>query len=367
VRTLDTIRQFVTQTVADWRSVPLSELQFWRANDLRLMFLALLGLAAALLIVRWAAARSPGRHHIVLPALPSSMKPSKLALLAYLPLLCFLAGLLFFSLALADPFSSLVSREVSYPGRRIALVLDASSSMRRGFVSETLTQNRPTGPAFYTTVAAAKRFVELRMKSKYRDLMALVEFGDRAYVVTPFTNDYDNILLSISLIGDPTEFALFPDPGTVIGNAVQTSVALFQAFKFLNASGNLMVIFSDGEDTHTVINGLSLDNIVQSAIDAKIPVYLIRTNFGREAGDMTPDALWIPAVAKTGGRFFAASDESSLLTAIAEIDKVSTGTIQVKRYTTQQPEFAMFAALAIAFWTVAAVLKIGVPYFRKLP
>ena len=27
--------------------------------------------------------------------------------------------------------------------------------------------------------------------------MALVEFGNQAYVITPFTSDYDNILLSI--------------------------------------------------------------------------------------------------------------------------------------------------------------------------
>ena len=51
---------------------------------------------------------------------------------------------------------------------------------------------------------------------KYRDLMALVEFGNRAYVITPFTSDYDNMLLSISLIGDPVEYSMFPDPGTVI-------------------------------------------------------------------------------------------------------------------------------------------------------
>ena len=45
--------------------------------------------------------------------------------------------------------------------------------------------------------AAADRFVRLRMKERYRDLMALVEFGNEAYVVTPFTNDYDNILMSL--------------------------------------------------------------------------------------------------------------------------------------------------------------------------
>ena len=41
------------------------------------------------------------------------------------------------------------------------------------------------------------------MDGRYRDLVSLIEFGNEAYVVTPFTSDYDNILLSISLIGDP--------------------------------------------------------------------------------------------------------------------------------------------------------------------
>ena len=56
------------------------------------------------------------------------------------------------------------------------------------------------------------------MKGKYRDLIALIEFGDEAYVVTPFTTDYDNILLSLSLIGDWTEFMKFPDQGTTIAH-----------------------------------------------------------------------------------------------------------------------------------------------------
>ena len=50
--------------------------------------------------------------------------------------------------------------------------------------------------------------------------MALVEFGDQAYVITPFTTDYDNIRLSLSLIGDFGEFIRFPDQGTLLGNAV---------------------------------------------------------------------------------------------------------------------------------------------------
>ena len=177
------------------------------------------------------------------------------------------------------------------------------------------------------------------MNGRYRDLVALVEFGNQAYVITPFTNDYDNILLSISLIGDPVEFKMFPDQGTLIAKAIEECVALFKSFNFLDASGNLLVIFSDGEDTNAVVDGRSIDDIAQSAIEAKVPVYFVRMNFDRERGKNIPDDLWIPVVEKTGGEFFAASDEESLLAAIHEIDRVSAGNIQVKEY--QQPAAAV--------------------------
>ena len=62
---------------------------------------------------------------------------------------------------------------------------DASSSMVRPFNAPTLRQASgvTTQATFFTTVAAAQRFVQLRTQGKYRDLMSLVEFGDQAYVV----------------------------------------------------------------------------------------------------------------------------------------------------------------------------------------
>jgi len=233
------------------------------------------------------------------------------------------------------------------------------------FTAEHLNPRNSTDSAFFTNVAAAERFVRMRMNGKYRDLIGLVEFGNEAYVVTPFTNDYNNILLSISLIGDPVEFAMFPDQGTIIAYAIDESVALFKAFNFLDASGNLLVIFTDGEDAHAVVNGMSLDEIMQKTVEAKIPVHFVRTRYGLEKGQVIPDELWIPAVEKTGGRFYVASDETSLLKAIREIDEVSAGTVQVKQYSTQHPQFSVFALIAAACWAGAAALKIAVPHFQK--
>jgi hypothetical protein len=387
VKLFSDARTFATDGLAQWQRLRLADLQFLRRADVRLMLAGAVGLLLILLIARSVRlkpsvrpkpdttgdiGRGPERHRLVLPALPPSIVRSRGSVLSHVPQLFFLLGLPFFALALGDPYSSLVGHEVSFPGRRVALLIDASISMLAPFVAENLNDPRigdpkQKQPAFYTTVAAAKRFVELRRKSKYHDLMALVEFGDEAYVVTPFTNDYDNILLSVSLIGDPVEFGMFPDRGTLIGQAIQQSIELFKAFKFLDASGNMLVIFTDGEDAHAVVNGVDLDEIMQTAMAVKIPVYFVRTNYGKEEGTLVPDELWKPAVAKTGGRFFAAKDENSLLAAINAIDEVSGGTIQVKQYASRQPRFGMFTLVALASWTVGAALKLTVPYFQKLP
>jgi Ca-activated chloride channel family protein len=304
---------------------------------------------------------------VVLPAVFRSVPRSPGALLTHVPLLLFVSGLPFLALALADPYTALIRSEVSYPGRRICLAIDASDSMMTPFKTDTLKTQSPTDAAFYTTVAAAEQFIQLRMKGRFRDLVALVEFGNDAYVVTPFTHDYDNILLSLSLIGNPTEFQLFPDQRTQIARAIEESIELFKAFKFLDASGNMLVIMSDGEDTNAAANGRPLDDIMQSAVAAGIPVYFIRMNYDLKAGEHIPDNLWIPAVEKSGGRFFAASDERSLLAAIDEIDHVSAGTIQVKEYSSQRPRFASFALLAVLCFTGAVASKLTVPWFQKFP
>ena len=197
--------------------------------------------------------------------------------------------------------------------------------------------------------------------------IALIEFGNRAYVITPFTSDYDNLLLSMALIGDPAEFSRFPDPGTVIGSAVEQSIGIFKAFDFLDAAGNVMVIFTDGEDTNAYVNGRPLEDVLKAATDNRIPLDFVRTNYHRGFNEGIPDRLWREVVEKAGGRFYVARDEGSLLKALADIDRESVGEIRVRHYSTQQPRFASFALVALALWATAAALRLAVPAFSTVP
>jgi hypothetical protein len=357
----------VSSATAEWRAIDLADLQFWQRDAAQMIVIALVAAALLALIVRAAFTRRPGRHHLVLPAIIAGGEQPRLAWTRHLPVVLLGLGLPFALLAVADPYTSLVAENVTYPGRRIALMIDASDSMQTSFKAKTLNTRNEVQPAFFTTVAAAQRFVELRRKGKYRDLMALIEFGSRAYVITPFTSDYDNLLLSMALIGDPVEFSLFPDSGTVIASALEESIEIFKAFDFLEASGNLMVIFTDGEDTTRIVHGRSLDDILKSAVDNKIPLFFVRTNYDKEFGDGIPDAQWRAAVERTGGRYYVAKDESTLIAAVNDIDREAVGAISARQYTSQQPRFTLFALAAFLLWSSAAGLKVLSPWFTRVP
>lgn len=348
----------------EWRALTVQNLQFTHRSESWLLLIGFAAFSVVLLAGRFAAGRRPGRNQVMVPAVLSSVPRSAVTQFVHVPLFLFLAGLPFLGLALADPHTPLVRREATYPGRRICLTIDASNSMTSPFQVNKLTTS--TNGAFYTTVAAAERFVQMRKDGRYRDLLALVEFGANAYVVTPFTTDYDNLLVSLSLISDPREFSLFPDQQTLIGAAIEQSVELFRTFRFLDAAGNLMVIFSDGEDTNAMVHGRSLDDIIRSAVVAQIPVYFVRTNYNLQRGGLA-DSLWIPAVEKTGGKFYAASDEKSLLAAIDDIDKQSAGTIKAVEYSAEQPRFGVFALIAAACFMLAIASKLTIPYFQRFP
>jgi hypothetical protein len=344
-----------------------ADLLFAHRNAAVLTVVLLVGIAVAVLIVRTAVRKKAGRTQLALPAVLSWTRPSWVSIVRHGTLLLFLVGLPFFVIALAEPYTTFTRQDVSFPGRRIAVMIDASSSMMARFPAAHLNAKAPNEATFFTTVAAAEAFMRQRINGKYHDLIALIEFGDEAYVVTPFTTDYDNILLSLSLVGDWTEFMKFPDQGTTIGLAIEESVQLFRAFDFLDAAGNTMVIFSDGQDTQVTIHGKTVDEILSGAVQTKIPVYFVRTSYNKGLGAVLPDDIWKPAVEKTGGRFYAAADESAVYAAIRDIDRHAAGRVDIKRYSSQQPKFSGYAFIAASFWLVALTLQLTVPYFRKFP
>lgn len=368
---MDTLNRGLEHLLEVWAegaALRLTDLHFAQAGTARLAATVLIGLVVATMLLRLLLRRGAGAGRLGLPALLEWARPRRVALLRHGALVCALAGLPFFALAFGDPKTALARQETAFPGRRIALMIDASSSMLSSLPSSRLARGAPNDAAFFTTVGAARYFVELRRQGKYRDLMALVEFGDQAYVITPFTSDYDNILLSMSLIGDWNEFMAFPDQGTIIANAIDQSVGLFKAFDYLDAAaGNAMVIFTDGMDAQVTEEGKSAFDVLRDADNANIPVYFIRVGDPDRQKRGVSDEAWAAAVARTGGRFYNAADEATIVRAIQDIDRSAPGRIEMRQYVTEQPKFAPFALAAVVLWTLAVALRLTVPWFQTFP
>ncbi|HTM02853.1 MAG TPA: vWA domain-containing protein [Vicinamibacterales bacterium] len=354
-----------------------NELQFGEARNALLLFTVLAGVAIVTLLLRYAltrrrsgdaSARSAAAQAgaaVVLPAIVPGMRRSAWSIVRYLPMLVFLAGVPFFALAIADPHTGFAQEDVSYPGRRIALLVDASTSMVMSFGTQKMKTQGES--AFFTAVSAAETFMKRRMNGPYHDLISLIQFGNEAYVVTPFTTDYENVLLSVRLVGDPKEWGRFSDWGTTIIEGIDQALQLFKSFDFLNASGNLMIVITDGRDSELNRMNRPLEAIVNEARRSHIPVYMIRVAYKMPFGKVLQDTIWQPIVERTGGRFYAAPDEESILNAIKEIDRLTPGKIEVRQYSVQRPRYAGFALIAVALWSIAAAMKLGFSTFRSFP
>jgi hypothetical protein len=365
LRDLLVILETSARDLYDLSRAALGGLIFGRADVAGLFLIVLAGLIAGGMLLRLLGRRR-GRK-VIVPALLPGLGFSRAAIVRHGALAVAALGLVFFVVALADPRTSLTRQDTTRTGRRIAILLDASSSMLQSLPASRLAKGAPNDAAFFTTVGAAKYFVDLRMKGGYHDLVSLIEFGDQAYVITPFTSDYENILLSMALIGDWTEFMNFPEQGTVIARAIDQAVSLFQVFDYLDASGNVMVIFSDGMDAEVLQDGRSTLDVLREARRTEIPVFFIRTSRADAPQGVVPDSVWQAAVARTGGHFYAAADEATIVRAIQEIDKQSAGRIEMRQYSTRLPRYAPFAFAAVALWTLALSLRLATPWFAKFP
>lgn len=317
------------------------------------------------IILKSSRRKIPGRSAIAFPAFLPGSKKSFWRFAVWIPCCFVLAGIPFFLVALADPRSGFTEEIKSVRGRRIAILIDSSSSTNQEFKWSEKLKRSGLQVGFYTEVGAAEYFVRTRIRGNSNDSIALIQFGDESYVVVPFTNDYDTILTSISLISDPAERAKFPDTGTKISQSINQAVELFKTFGFLDITGNAMVLFSDGMDTDYLFETKTLEQILANAVRGNIPLYFIRIQGG--ISSYATDADWAKVVKQTGGEFFVGKDDDSILQAIEAIDRKTVGEIETRRYGVKEPRFVIFVLSALGFWAVALASYLFFRKFRKFP
>ena len=128
-----------------------------------------------------------------------------------------------------------------------------------------------------------------------------------------------------------------------------------------------MVILSDGQDNNVQIGSMTLEQVLRKAVQYHVPVYMIRTAYSRTLYDVIPDQIWKKAIDATGGKFYPAANQETIMQAIKDIDAAATGRVDVREYAVRQPRFSRFALTAVAFWTLAIGLQMTLRVFRTFP
>ena len=241
----------------------------------------------------------------------------------------FIIGRLFIMLliifALARPRLSDTIRESKTEIVDILLVIDQSSSM----LAQDFKPNR---------LEAAKEVAKIFIKDREGDRLGLIVFAGEPYIQCPLTRDI-NVLLEFT---DEIEIIDQEHDGTAIGMAIANSI---NRLRESNTKSKTIILLSDGSN-----NQGELDPITAAGLAAKFDIkiytvaagthglapYPVTDAWGRQViqkvqVDVDEESLKEIAII-TGGQFFRATDNKSLLKVYEDIDALERTEIEVKEY-----------------------------------
>ncbi len=241
----------------------------------------------------------------------------------------FIIGRLFIMLliifALARPRLSDTIRESKTEIVDILLVIDQSSSM----LAQDFKPNR---------LEAAKEVAKKFIKDREGDRLGLIVFAGEPYIQCPLTRDI-NVLLEFT---DKIEIIDREHDGTAIGMAIANSI---NRLRESDTKSKTIILLSDGSN-----NQGELDPITAAGLAAKFDIkiytvaagthglapYPVTDAWGRQViqkvqVDVDEESLKEIAII-TGGQFFRATDNKSLLKVYEDIDALERTEIEVKEY-----------------------------------
>lgn len=268
---------------------------------------------------------------------------------AWLPRLLRAAGLALLVLALMRPQNVTKASESSVQSIDVYLALDISGSMRTNDVKP----DRVTGAK-----EALKKFVD-GLKG---DRIGLVVFAGKAFTQCPLSLDHDVVKYFI----DQVQIGTVGVDGTALGDGLLLAVQrLIQEPR----RGQVIVIATDGRSN----SGQPPLMAAQIAAQAGIKVYTVgigakggatvtqRDAWGRvyTFKEEEPDeALMTQMAEATGGRYFRATDESSLSAVYQQIAQLEKREIKIKNRREAEEHFYAYLWLGALLLLFEAILRL---------
>ncbi len=258
----------------------------------------------------------------------------------------------------ARPQAGQSESEVITEGIDILLAMDISSSM---LAEDFQPQNR---------LGAAKVVATDFIKGRQNDRIGLVVFSAASFTQCPLTIDYGILIKFLKEI-----HVGMIDDGTAIGMAIANCVKRLQDSK---AKSKVIILLTDGRNNRGELDPVTAARVAQSF---GIRIYTIGAGKRGEAPYPVDDPVWgkryvrmpvqidedlLRQVANiTGGKYFRATDKTSLEKIYTEIGELEKTKIEVKEYTRYRELFLFYLLAALALLLLEIVL--ANTRFRKIP
>ena len=258
--------------------------------------------------------------------------------------------------ALARPQTRFDETETEGEGIDIMLCIDVSGSM----TSQDFQPNR---------MEAAKKVAEDFVDNRPSDRIGVVIFAGESFTQCPLTTDHYVLKSQIAQIRN----GLLED-GTAIGSGLATSVDRLRNSK---AKSKVIILLTDG-----INNGGLIDPNTAKEIAKTFHIKVYTIGVGSEGYAPTPvstpmgivmqnekvsidEKLLQNIAAETGGKYFRATDNTSLENIYKEIDKLEKSKVEITTFHHYSEKFYPFIFAALALLLIELILRYTV--FRKFP
>ncbi|HNR66720.1 MAG TPA: VWA domain-containing protein [bacterium] len=287
-----------------------------------------------------------------------SGQQSGLSKYRWVPFLLRMLALIFLIVAFARPQAGQQEREILTEGIDIILSLDISSSM----LAEDFKPNN--------RLEAAKLVGAKFIQGRQNDRIGLVVFAGQSFTQCPLTLDYGILLQFLQDI----EIGMIED-GTAIGMAIANCV---NRLRNSEAKSKVVILLTDGRN-----NRGELDPVTAAKVAQAFGIRIYTIGAGKEGQALYPiddplfgrryvpmevqiDEELLQRVAEvTGGKYFRATDETSLEKIYTEIGELEKTKIEIKEYTRYTELFVRFVVAAILLLLLELILS--QTRFRKIP
>ena len=269
-----------------------------------------------------------------------------------------LTSILMLIIALARPQRSDSRVKRSIEGLDIVIVLDISDSM---LIEDMKPINR---------LESAKDTLTKFVNQRNSDRIGIVIFAGEAFTLVPPTLDYRLVLDRVSTIRTAAQARI--KDGTAIGVGIATGAS---RLKDSQAKSRVMIFMTDGENNSGTIDpetgleiakgyGIKVYTIgIGKSGPTQIPIYT-QDMFGNKVKRYQPfdstvnDELLAKMASDTGGKYYRASKEDSLVGIFKEINSLETTKIEDNKYVHYQEYYYYFATLGFFLFLFSQILSL---------